>query len=623
MSKQIKQITLEKLNEIKLANAEKIALRRGCNQQGKREIMVCASTGCASCESFAVTCAFRKAIREKEMSDTVRVEIAGCFGLCAVGPIAIVYPEGTFYTRVKPSDVEEILESHIRGGVPVERLLDVENGIRRVTKKDITFYNKQIFIARNDAEHISPEIIDDYIAVDGYFALQKVLTQMTPTQVIDVVKQSGLRGRGGAGFPTGKKWDFAAKSTSQSKYIICNADEGDPGAFMDRSILESNPHAIIEAMIINGYAIGANQGYVYIRAEYPLAGKRLEKAIKDARELGLLGKNIFGKFDFELKIKYGAGAFVCGEETALIASIEGKRGEPLQKPPFPAVRGLFGQPTNINNVETYANIPQIILNGADWYRSFGTSGSAGTKVFAVTGKINHTGLVELPMGITLREVIYDVCGGIPNGKKLKAVQLGGPSGACIPESQLDLVIDYESLTAAGAMMGSGGIIVLDEKSCMVDVAKFFLEFTCDESCGKCTPCRVGNKKLLNLLEKISNGQGKPEMIDELLALSEVIKSTSLCGLGQTAPNPVISTIKHFRSEYEEHINNKRCPAAVCNGLVQYVVNDKCIGCGICKRVCPVNAITGEPKEKHHINQEISVRCGKCLSACPVGAIHKE
>lgn len=619
----ITPITLSKLDEIKAAAAERINLRRGKANNNMREILVCSSTGCTSCESLEVVKALKNAIREKNMQDIVKVEIAGCFGLCAVGPIAIVYPEATFYTHVKVSDVEDILEQHIKGGKPVERLLDTENGVRKVTKKDITFYNKQVFIARNNADAINPENIEDYIGVNGYFALGKVLTSMTPQEVIATVKESGLRGRGGAGFPTGLKWEFAAKAANTPKYVVCNADEGDPGAFMDRSIIESNPHSIVEAMTINGYAIGASMGYIYVRAEYPLAGRRLEKAISDAKSLGLLGKNIFGKFDFDLKIKYGAGAFVCGEETALLASIEGKRGEPNTKPPFPAEKGLFEKPTNINNVETYANIPQIILNGANWYKSFGTATSTGTKVFAVTGKINHTGLVELPMGITLREIIYDVCGGIPNGKKLKAVQLGGPSGACIPESQLDITIDYNELAKADAMMGSGGIIVLDEDSCMVDVAKFFLEFTCDESCGKCTPCRIGNKRLLEILTRITEGNGKEEDLTKLEELSKYIKNNSLCGLGMSSPNPVLSTLKHFRHEYESHVRDKKCRAGVCKKLTSYSIDkEKCKACTLCVRACPMGAITGSREDKYTIDESKCSKCGLCEASCKFKAIRK-
>lgn len=619
----MKEITLEKLEKVKASVSDKIMLRKGRADKDKREILVCSSTGCVSCESLELVKSFKKSILEKGMQDTVKVDVTGCFGLCAVGPIVIVYPESTFYTHVKVSDVEDILEQHIKGGKPVERLLDTENGIRKVTKKDITFYNKQVFIARKNADIICPECLEDYIGVDGYFALGKVLTTMTPEQVVAVIKESGLRGRGGAGFPTGLKWEFAARSTGSPKYVVCNADEGDPGAFMDRSIIESNPHSVVEAMIINGYAIGANHGYVYVRAEYPLAGRRLQKAIEDAKAMGLLGKNIFGKFDFELKIKYGAGAFVCGEETALLASIEGKRGEPNTKPPFPAEKGLFEKPTNINNVETYANIPQIILNGAQWYKSYGTAGSTGTKVFAVTGKINHTGLVELPMGITLREIIFDVCGGIPNGKKLKAVQLGGPSGACIPESQLDTIIDYEVLAKAGAMMGSGGIIVLDEDSCMVDVAKFFLEFTCDESCGKCTPCRIGNKRLLETLTRITEGKGKEEDLAKLEELSNYIKNNSLCGLGMTSPNPVLSTLKHFRHEYESHVRDKKCKAGVCKNLTTYSIDkEKCKGCTLCVRACPVGAITGSREEKFTIDTNKCSKCGLCASTCKFKAINK-
>jgi len=570
-------------------------------------------------------------IAAKGLSDEVKVVKTGCFGLCALGPIMIVYPEGTFYHSVEVSDVAEIVEEHFLKGRPVERKVYHEQNdvdVHHATSlSETSFYKKQKRVALRNCGVINPEVIDEYIANDGYQALGKVLTEMTPEQVIDTILASGLRGRGGAGFPTGKKWQLARilVPDADQKFVCCNADEGDPGAFMDRSILEGDPHAVIEAMAIAGYAIGANQGYVYVRAEYPIAIKRLQIAIDQAKEYGLLGDNIFGTgFSFDLKIRFGAGAFVCGEETALMTSIEGNRGEPRPRPPFPAVKGLFGKPTVLNNVETYANIPQIILKGVDWFTSMGTETSKGTKVFALGGKIQNTGLVEVPMGTTLREVVYDIGGGIPNGKKFKAAQTGGPSGGCITAENLDVPIDFENLMAIGSMMGSGGLIVMDEDSCMVDIARFFLEFTVDESCGKCTPCRVGTKRMLELLDKIIEGNGTLEDIDKLEELANYIKSASLCGLGQTAPNPVLSTLRYFRDEYIAHVVDKKCPAGVCKNLMQYkIVEDKCKGCTLCARKCPVNAISGTVKNPHVIDPAKCIKCGVCISSCKFGAIIKE
>ncbi|MBO4940876.1 MAG: NADH-quinone oxidoreductase subunit NuoF [Clostridia bacterium] len=590
-------------------------------------ILCCGGTGCTSSGCDAIIKEMEAQLAAHDLEKEFKVIKTGCFGLCALGPIMIVYPEGAFYSRVTPEDVKEIVEEHLVKGRVVKRLLYAEtveeDNIKSLNEVD--FYKKQKRIALRNCGVINPEDIEEYIGVDGYQALGKVLTEMTPQEVIDVIKDSGLRGRGGGGFPTGMKWQFTYNSQDDQKYVACNADEGDPGAFMDRSILEGDPHAVIEAMAIAGYAVGANQGYIYIRAEYPIAVKRLGIAIAQAREYGLLGKNIFESgFDFDLEIRLGAGAFVCGEETALITSIEGHRGEPRPRPPFPAVKGLWQKPILLNNVETYANITQIILNGADWFKEIGTEKSKGTKVFALGGKINNTGLVEVPMGTTLREIIEEIGGGIPNGKKFKAAQTGGPSGGCIPTHLIDTPIDYDSLMAIGSMMGSGGLIVMDEDNCMVDIAKFFLEFTVDESCGKCTPCRVGTKRLYEILEKITSGNGTMEDLDKMEELCYSIKSTALCGLGQTAPNPVLSTLKYFRDEYEAHVRDKVCPAGVCKKLVKYeIIADKCKGCSACARKCPVGAITGEIKSPYTIDPDKCVKCGVCMDTCKFGAIIKK
>ncbi len=593
----------------------------------RAHVLVCGGTGCTSSGSEKIISKFESCLAENGLSEEIKVIRTGCFGLCALGPIVIVYPEGAFYSMVTVEDVEEIVSEHLLKGRIVKRLLYQEtvvdeNNIKSLNEVD--FYKKQQRIALKNCGVINPEAIDEYIAFGGYTALGKVLTEMKPQEVIDVVKESGLRGRGGGGFPTGLKWQFTANSVSDKKFVACNADEGDPGAFMDRSILEGDPHALIEAMAIAAYAVGADQGYVYIRAEYPIAVNRLNIAIEQAREYGLLGKNIFGTdFSFDMELRLGAGAFVCGEETALITSIEGHRGEPRPRPPFPAVKGLFGKPTLLNNVETYANITAIINNGAEWFKSIGTEKSAGTKVFAVGGKINNTGLVEIPMGTTLREVVYDIGGGIPNGKKFKAAQTGGPSGGCIPESLIDTPIDYDSLISIGSMMCSGGLIVMDEDTCMVDIAKFFLEFTVDESCGKCAPCRIGTKRLLEILDKITSGNGTLEDIDRLEELCYMIKDSALCGLGQTAPNPILSTLRYFRHEYEAHVVDKKCPAGVCKALVSYKIDpDICIGCTKCARTCPVGAISGALKQVHTIDTEKCIKCGACIESCPKKAIYK-
>ena len=593
----------------------------------RSHVMVCGGTGCTSSNSAAVIAEFEKQLTAKGIDKEVKVVRTGCFGLCEAGPVCIVYPEGSFYAHVKVEDVERIVEEHLIKGRIVKDLLykgavKEDNTVKSLDKVD--FYKKQKRVALRNCGVIDPENIDEYIAFDGYQALGKCLTEMTREEVIDVILKSGLRGRGGAGFPTGLKWKFAYNSQSEKKYVCCNADEGDPGAFMDRSVLEGDPHAVIEAMAIAGYAIGADQGYIYCRAEYPIAVKRMQIAIKQAREYGLLGKNIFGTdFSFDLDVRLGAGAFVCGEETALMTSIEGKRGEPRPRPPFPAVKGLFGQPTILNNVETYANVPQIINKGWEWFASMGTEKSKGTKVFALGGKINNTGLVEVPMGTTLREVIYDIGGGCPNGKKFKAAQTGGPSGGCIPASELDIEIDYDNLLAIGSMMGSGGMIVMDEDNCMVDIARFFLDFTVDESCGKCAPCRIGTKRMLEILERIVEGKGEDGDIEKLETLAETIKATALCGLGQTAPNPVLSTLKYYRHEYEAHIYEKRCPAGQCKALLNYKIDpDKCKGCTLCARQCPANCISGKVREPHVIDNSKCLKCGACMEKCKFGAISK-
>ncbi len=592
----------------------------------RSHVLVCGGTGCTSSNSPAIIEALEKEVAAKGLADEIKVVRTGCFGLCALGPIMIVYPEGCFYSQVKVSDVPEIVEEHLLKGRIVKRLLYDET----VTMDDVKslqetdFYKKQHRVALRNCGVIDPENIEEYIAYDGYMALAKCLKEYTPQEVIQIVSDSGLRGRGGGGFPTGKKWSFTAANQADQKYVVCNADEGDPGAFMDRSVLEGDPHCIVEAMAICGYATGASEGYVYVRAEYPIAVKRLQKAIAQAREYGLLGKNIFDSgFDFDIHVRLGAGAFVCGEETALMTSIEGNRGEPRPRPPYPAVKGLFGKPTTENNVETFANIPQIILKGADWFASMGTERSKGTKVFALGGKIHNTGLVEIPMGTTLREIIEEIGGGIPNGKKFKAAQTGGPSGGCIPASLMDTPIDYDNLTAIGCMMGSGGLIVMDEDNCMVDIAKFFLNFTVDESCGKCTPCRVGTKRLLEMLDKITDGKATMEDLDKLEDLCNYIKANSLCGLGQTAPNPVLATLKFFREEYVAHIRDKHCPAGVCKALLVYAIDaDKCRGCTACARKCPVGAISGKVKEVHSIDSNKCIKCGVCMDTCKFGAVVK-
>jgi len=593
----------------------------------RSQVLVCGGTGCSSLNSQGIYDRFEKKIAESGLSNEVKMVRTGCFGLCELGPIVIVYPEGSFYAKVKLEDVDKIVSEHLVKGRIVKELLyhDIPEKVYATSLNDIEFYKKQMRVALRNCGVIDPEKIDEYIALDGYTALAKCLTEYTPKDVIDQMKLSGLRGRGGGGFPTGTKWEFAYKSQDDQKYVVCNGDEGDPGAFMDRSVLEGDPHAVLEAMAIAGYAIGANQGYIYVRAEYPVAVHRLVIAIGQAREYGLLGKNIFDKgFDFDIEIRLGSGAFVCGEETALLSSIEGNRGEPRPRPPFPAVKGLFGKPTIINNVETFANIPQIILKGAEWFASIGTERSKGTKVFALGGKINNTGLVEVPMGTTVREIIYDIGGGIPNGKKFKAAQTGGPSGGCIPASLIDTPVEYDTLIAIGSMMGSGGLIVMDEDNCMVDIAKFFLEFTVDESCGKCTPCRIGTRRMLDILERITEGNGKEGDIEKLEALADDIKSSSLCGLGQTAPNPVLSTLRYFRDEYEAHIFKKTCPAGHCKAFAKYkIISDKCVGCGLCAKGCPVNAISGEPKKPYLIDQDKCIKCGVCMEKCRFSAILKK
>ncbi len=590
----------------------------------RAHVLICHGTGCVSGGATKVLDAFKEELAKKGLEKEILVIATGCHGMCEFGPIVVVYPEGTFYSRVQPADVADIVEEHLYKGRIVTRLLYREPLTAQKVRhyKEIPFYGKQHRIVLSNCGYINPDNIDEYISRDGYQALGKCLVEMNPAAVIDEIKKSGLRGRGGGGFPTGMKWGFCAASPGDKKYVICNADEGDPGAFMDRSILEGDPHAVIEGMMIGGYAMGADEGYIYCRAEYPLAIKRLRTAIAQATEYGLLGDNILGTdFSFTLHIKEGAGAFVCGEETALMASIEGQRGMPRARPPFPAVKGLWGKPTNINNVETWANVPRIIVQGAECFAALGTEKSKGTKVFALTGKVKNTGLVEVPMGITIREIVFEIGGGIIGDKKFKAVQIGGPSGGCLVEEHLDLPVDYESLTAAGAIMGSGGLVVLDEGNCMVDTAKFFLEFTQRESCGKCVPCREGTKKMLDILVRITEGKGEPNDIDRLLYLGNQIKDASLCALGGTAPNPVLTTLKYFRHEYESHIFDKKCPSGVCQSLLSYTITpEKCIGCTKCARNCPVHCISGKVKEVHVIDQEKCIKCGACMDNCPVGAV---
>jgi NADH-quinone oxidoreductase subunit F/NADP-reducing hydrogenase subunit HndC len=595
----------------------------------RSHVLICGGTGCTSSSSDKIEARFQTLITEQGLDQEVMVVRTGCFGLCEEGPIVIVHPEGSFYSRVKIEDVDTIVHEHLMMGRIVtpllyrDKLAPADQQLA-TSVSEVTFYKMQHRVALKNCGVINPELIEEYIAYDGYKALGKVLTEMKPADVLDAVKRSGLRGRGGGGFPTGLKWEFAAKTEGPIKYIGCNADEGDPGAFMDRSILEGDPHCLIEAMAIAGYATGAEKGYVYIRAEYPIAVKRLKIAIEQAKDHGLLGKHLFGtEFSFDIEIRLGAGAFVCGEETALIASIEGERGMPRPKPPFPAQKGIFGKPTVINNVETFANVPQIILNGPEWFAGMGTEKSSGTKVFALGGKINNSGLIEIEMGTKLRHVIEDIGGGIPNGKKFKAVQTGGPSGGCITAEHLDIPIDYDTLISLGSMMGSGGMIVMDEDNCMVDIARFFLDFTVDESCGKCVPCREGTRRMLEILDRITEGKGELEDIDKLERLAKNIKSSSLCGLGQTAPNPVLSTLRYFRTEYEAHIVAKTCPAGVCQALLTYVITDACKGCTLCKKVCPVSCITGEVKGLHVIDQDACIKCGACMSKCPFNAIIKK
>lgn len=626
---------MRKVVQLREENAKEILEKAAMCESGKdadgntyrTHVLVCGGTGCTSSGSARIRESLEKEIEANGLSDEVCVVKTGCFGLCALGPIMIVYPEGTFYSMVQEEDIPEIVTEHLLKGNVVKHLLYEETvkADKIIPLNETNFYKKQHRVALRNCGVINPEKIDEYIGTGGYEALGIVLTEKKPEDVIQILLDSGLRGRGGAGFPTGLKWKFAAGNDADQKYVCCNADEGDPGAFMDRSILEGDPHAVLEAMAIAGYAIGASQGYIYVRAEYPIAVQRLEIAIEQAREYGLLGKNIFDSgFDFDIELRLGAGAFVCGEETALMTSIEGNRGEPRPRPPFPALKGLFQKPTILNNVETYANIPQIIVNGPEWFASMGTEKSKGTKVFALGGKIHNTGLVEIPMGTTLREIVEEIGGGVPNGKKFKAAQTGGPSGGCIPAEHLDIPIDYDNLLSIGSMMGSGGLIVMDEDTCMVDIAKFFLEFTVDESCGKCTPCRIGTRRMLEILEKITKGQATMEDLDKLEELCYHLQSNSLCALGQTAPNPVLSTLRYFRDEYIAHIVDKKCPAGVCKDLLQYKIDpDKCKGCTLCARTCPADAIIGKVKEVHMINPEKCLKCGACMEKCRFGAIYKE
>ena len=626
---------MRKVVQLREENVKEILEKAAMCESGKdadgntyrTHVLVCGGTGCTSSGSARIRERLEKEIEANGLSDEVCVVKTGCFGLCALGPIMIVYPEGTFYSMVQEEDIPEIVTEHLLKGNVVKHLLYEETvkADKIIPLNETNFYKKQHRVALRNCGVINPEKIDEYIGTGGYEALGIVLTEKKPEDVIQILLDSGLRGRGGAGFPTGLKWKFAAGNDADQKYVCCNADEGDPGAFMDRSILEGDPHAVLEAMAIAGYAIGASQGYIYVRAEYPIAVQRLEIAIEQAREYGLLGKNIFDSgFDFDIELRLGAGAFVCGEETALMTSIEGNRGEPRPRPPFPALKGLFQKPTILNNVETYANIPQIIVNGPEWFASMGTEKSKGTKVFALGGKIHNTGLVEIPMGTTLREIVEEIGGGVPNGKKFKAAQTGVPSGGCIPAEHLDIPIDYDNLLSIGSMMGSGGLIVMDEDTCMVDIAKFFLEFTVDESCGKCTPCRIGTRRMLEILEKITKGQATMEDLDKLEELCYHLQSNSLCALGQTAPNPVLSTLRYFRDEYIAHIVDKKCPAGVCKDLLQYKIDpDKCKGCTLCARTCPADAIIGKVKEVHMINPEKCLKCGACMEKCRFGAIYKE
>ena len=614
---------LQELHKIREEKRKELELRVNTKTDTReKHILVCHGTGCTSSKSPQILENFKKIIKEKNIQN-VRVIKTGCFGLCAKGPIVIIRPEDTFYANCTPEDCEEIIQTHIIEGKVVERLLAKDiDGSKVKSLDELSFYKKQMRIALKNCGIINPENIDEYIAFDGYRALERVLKEMSPEEVIDIIKKSGLRGRGGAGFPTGKKWELTKQSEGNQKYVVCNADEGDPGAFMDRSILEGDPHSVLEAMAIAGYSIGANKGFIYVRAEYPIAVQRLKIAIKQAEDYGILGKNIFDtEFNFDIEIRLGAGAFVCGEETALLESIEGKRGQPRVKPPYPAQAGLWGKPTLINNVETYANIAQIILKGAEWFSSIGTENSKGTKVFALGGNVNNIGLVEVPMGTTLREIVYDIGGGIPNGRDFKAAQTGGPSGGCIPKEHLDTPIDYESLKTIGSMMGSGGLIVMDDTKCMVSLAKFYLQFTVSESCGKCTPCRIGTKRMLEILEKLCNGEGEELDIYKLEKLAVNIQKSSICGLGQSAPNPVISTLKYFRDEFRQHAIAKECRALECKAMAKIAIDpEKCKGCGLCQKHCPVNAISGEGREKRTIDQEKCIKCGTCLVSCPFHAI---